>query len=270
LPSTATSLGDYALYAAFYNGTNLLNIGLTSVDFSSLTSLTKSYSMAYAFRGCKNLTSVDLSSLTTVSGLSAMNSAFYDCTGLTSINLSSLTTVSGNNALNSAFYGCTSLISVDLSSLTTVSGQNIMGSAFKSCTNLTSVNLSGLETIGANTSSVDCGQFGQFANNSNNLTSLTFPNLTAIYCTGSGTTTNGTFASNNKIQKFYFPKLNTITYGTGASSSNQTACNAIFYGCSALTELHFGAANRAAIQATTGYSTAWGRGAGNVTIYFDL
>ena len=68
----------------------------------------------------------------------------------------------------------------------------------------------------------------------------------------------------------YFPKLDTITYGTGASSSNQNACKNIFYNCSSLTELHFGAANQAAIEASPGYSTAWGRGAGNVTIYFDL
>ena len=68
----------------------------------------------------------------------------------------------------------------------------------------------------------------------------------------------------------YFPKLDTITYGTGASSSNQNACKYIFANCSSLTELHFGVANQAAIEASPGYSTAWGRGAGNVTIYFDL
>jgi hypothetical protein len=68
----------------------------------------------------------------------------------------------------------------------------------------------------------------------------------------------------------YFPKLDTITYGTGASTTNQNACKNIFYKCSSLTELHFAAANRTAIEASPGYSTAWGRGASNVTIYFDL
>ena len=68
----------------------------------------------------------------------------------------------------------------------------------------------------------------------------------------------------------YFPKLHTITYGTGTASGNQGACNYIFSNCSSLTELHFGAQYQSQIEATTGYSTAWGRGAGNVTIYFDL
>ena len=68
----------------------------------------------------------------------------------------------------------------------------------------------------------------------------------------------------------YFPKLTTITYGSGASSTNQNACKNVFNGCTSLTELHFGSANQSAIEATSGYSTAWGRGAGNVTIYFDL
>ena len=74
----------------------------------------------------------------------------------------------------------------------------------------------------------------------------------------------------NKVQKMYFPKLTQITYATGASSANRGACNYVFSNCSALTELHFAAANQAAIEASPGYSTAWGRGAGNVTIYFDL
>ena len=169
-----------------------------------------------------------------------------------------------------AFYGCTGLTSVDLSGLTTVSGSNALSYAFRDCTGLTSVLFTNLQTIGANSSSTDYGQFTQCFNNCTNLTSITFPKLEKIYCTGSSTTSYGTFASNNKVQKLYFPKLDTITYGSGASSSNQNACKNVFYGCAALTELHFASANQSAIQATAGYSTAWGRGAGNVTIYFDL
>lgn len=50
--------------------------------------------------------------------------------------------------------------------------------------------------------------------------------------------------------------------------SNVTAANNIFYSCSALTEIHFAAANQSAIEASTGYSTKWGRSA--ATVYFDL
>jgi hypothetical protein len=102
------------------------------------------------------------------------------------------------------------------------------------------------------------------------MTSMTFPELEAIYCNGGTSASYGTFANNTYIQKLYFPKLNTIAYGTDAASHNRHACKNVFAGCTALTELHFAAANQSAIEATDGYSTAWGRGAGNVTIYFDL
>ena len=265
LSSLTTVSNSQALYHAFFNCT-----GLTSVDLSSLTTVGIS-ALNYAFNGCSNLTSVDLSSLTTVSGSKALQNAFYNCTGLTgALDLSSLTTVSGSQALQYAFQNCTGLTSVDLSSLTTVSGTQALHSAFYGCTGLTSILFTNLQTIGENTSSTNYGQFTQCFNNCNNLTSITFPKLEKIYCTGGTTTSYGTFANNNKVQKMYFPKLDTITYGTGASATNQNACKNIFNGCSALTELHFGAANQAAIEATAGYSTAWGRGAGNVTIYFDL
>lgn len=42
-----------------------------------------------------------------------------------------------------------------------------------------------------------------------------------------------------------------------------------FVTCPQLSAIHFGAANETAIRATTGFATAWGRGAGNVQILFD-
>ena len=264
LPSTATDVGERALYYALYNSS-----GLTSADLSSLTEVSGTNAMEYMCYKCSNLTSVNLSNLTTVSGQNAMSHAF-DYSGLTSVNLSNLTTVSGGSGMDSCFNKCTGLTSVDLSSLTTVSSSQGMRYAFQDCTNLTSVLFTNLETIGLNTSSVNNAHFGACFNGCNNLTSLSFPKLTSIYCTGSTSNSLGTFYYCNKVQKFYFPKLNTITYGTGASSSNQNACKNIFSNCSSLTEIHFGAANQTAIQATTGYSTLWGRGAGNATVYFDL
>lgn len=228
-----------------------------------------SYALGYAFYGCTGITSADLSSLTTISGSYAMYYTFYNCTNLTSVDLRNLTFISNNNALNFTFRGCTALQSVDLSSLTTVDNTNSMAYSFYGCTNLASINFSNLTTIGANSSTSNYSHFAYAFNNCTSLTSITFPKLEKIYCTGSSTT-YGTFANNNKVQKFYFPKLNTITYGTGASSTYQNACKYIFSNCSALTELHFAAANQSAIEASPGYSTAWGRGAGNVTIYFDL
>ena len=69
---------------------------------------------------------------------------------------------------------------------------------------------------------------------------------------------------NDYIKKIYFPKLTSILNSDGADATY------VFTNCYQLTEIHFGAANQAAIEASPGYSTAWGRGAGNVTIYFDL
>ena len=289
LPNNATNVGDYGLAYAFRGC-----VALTNLDLSSLTNVSGSYALSYAFYNCTGLTSVDLSSLTTVNGTYAMYYAFDNCTNLTNLDLSSLTTISGTYAMYFAFYNCINLTSVDLSSLTTTNDLNVMASTFANCTGLTSLNLSGLttvkgglgsicsdctklssvnfnnlQTIGENNNNGGYGHFSQSFKNCNLLTSITFPNLKSIYCTGTSTS-NGTFANNNKVQKMYFPKLSTITYGSGASSSYQNASKNVFYGCSSLTELHFAATNQSAIQASAGYSTAWGRGAGNVTIYFDL
>ena len=269
LPDNATNLGNYALNYAFYNSS-----GLTSVNLSNLTTVSGGSAMNSAFYNCTGLTSVDLSSLTTVSGNSAMNNAFYNCTGLTSVDLSSLTTVSGNSAMSNAFKSCTGLTSVDLSNLTTVSGNSAMNSAFNNCTGLTSANFSNLRQIGSDTTkNQDYGQLNGCFNYCNKMTELSFPSLEKIYCTGSGLVSYGTFSNNNKVEKMYFPKLNTITYSpayTGTSTAYTGACNYVFANCSALTEIHFGAKNKEAIEATTGYPTLWGRGAGNATVYFDL
>ena len=189
-------------------------------------------------------------------------------TPITSVNFSSLIRITGYQALSSTFSSCTSLTSVDFSSLTTVTGDWALEFAFSSCTSLSSISFPVLQTIGLNSSSGSCGEFNGTFNNCTRLTSLSFPELTEIYSTSYYDEYSFTFALNNKVQKMYFPKLHTITYGQGAS--DQDGAKNVFYGCSSLTELHFGVANQAAIEASPGYSTAWGRGAGNVTIYFDL
>ncbi len=94
------------------------------------------------------------------------------------------------------------------------------------------------------------------------LTSLTFPELTCIvshYQTGMPTNGQGTFADNDCLEVINLPKVSAMT--------NQ---DYMFYGCTALTAIHFGAANQAAISATSGYSTKWGAPNSNCQIYFDL
>ena len=131
-----------AMYSCFYNCT-----GLTSINLSSLTTVSGSSSMYSCFQNCDGLTSIDFSSLTTVSGSNALQYCFDGCTGLTSVNLSSLTTVSGNYALQSCFDGCTGLTSVNLSSLTTVSGSGALQSCFDHCTKLSTISFPVLTSV---------------------------------------------------------------------------------------------------------------------------
>ena len=163
-----------------------------------------------------------------LSGRSAMNSCFSWCTGLTSVDLSSLMTISGENAMNSCFSSCTGLTSVDLSSLTTISGDNAMRNCFFICNSMISITLSALTTISGSTAMRGC------FTNCAAMTTISFPALTSI-------------ASN----------------AFGISSSSY-----IFFGCTALTEIHFRADMQATIEAMSGYANKWG--ASSSTIFFDL
>lgn len=168
LPANAVGISGYALYRALSSCTTL-----TSVDLSSLTTISGGYALSGAFSSCSSLTSVDLSSLATVSGAQALDYAFGSCSTLTSVDLSSLTTVSGEYALNTAFSGCAALTSVDLSSLTTVSGARALSHAFSDCAALTSVDLSSLATVSGSQA------FDDAFSGCTSLASLSFPALTA-------------------------------------------------------------------------------------------
>jgi hypothetical protein len=178
--------------------------------------------------------------------------------------------ITGNNALYTCFSQST-IQTVSFPELENITGSSALYQMFYFCSSVSSVTFPKLKTIGnpVVSSYMSNGQHFAYWYSTGSLTELSFPELTSIYCTGSSSF-YGTFYNCTSIKKFYFPKLTQITYGSGGSSTNQSACNYIFSNCSALTEIHFGSANQAAIEATTGYSTIWGRGAGNATIYFDL
>ena len=140
--SSVKSVPFYGLSYKFYKTSisGMLKIGLEG-DLSGRGAM---YS---CFSSCTGLTSVNLSSLTTVSGSSSMYSCFQNCDGLTSIDFSSLTTVSGSNALQYCFDGCTGLTSVNLSSLTTVSGSYALQSCFDYCTKLSTISFPALTSV---------------------------------------------------------------------------------------------------------------------------
>ena len=289
--SGVTDIGDSSLKYFRYYGTNI-----NSASFTNLTQITGRYALMHAFHS-SSVRFVSFPVLESLSGASCLERAFSECNSLQSIEFPSLVSISGNNALDSMCYNsrdaltsisfpvlkeitgksacsdiaftCSSLTSVTFPELETITGDTAFQNAFYSCKKLKSILFPKLKTIGNSTEdSLNYGQFS-WAFDNNSITSLEFPELTEIYCTGFSPSC-GTFYGNDRIQKMYFPKLSVIDKSPAYSSSNSTAQNHIFDNCYSLTEIHFGAANQAAIEATSGYPTLWGRGAGNATVYFDL
>ena len=223
------------------------------------------YALMYKFYRNGALKSVEFPALTTCSTSSCMNYAFANSTNIVTASFPALTTISAS-CWSYTFNGCTKLKTVDLSGLESITGTTAMQYAFGGCTALESVDFSSLKVIGnSTTTSTNYRQFYYTFQNCSKLTSLEFPSLEAIYCNGTANN-QGTFAYNNKITKIYLPKVTYI--GKTSGYSNETAGNNIFYSCSALAEIHFGAENQASIEACTGYATKFGRSAAQ--IYFDL
>ena len=218
----------------------------------------------------KAIVSVSFPDLENITGMSALYYAFQ-YSNVASINFPKLETITNDTAMQNAFSN-TPITSASFPELKVITGNNAISYCFAS-SSLTTMLFPKLERIGKPTVSqyvLDYGQLARLLYNVDGVETLTFPELKEIYCTGGSAAYSGTFAYNNKVKKMYFPKLDTITYGSGASTTNQNACKLILSNCDLLTELHFASANQSAIEASPGYSTAWGRGAGNVTIYFDL
>ena len=111
IPSSVTSIGDYAFY--YCSSLTSINIpdSVTSIgdyafyDCSSLTSINIPGSVtsigSYAFSYCSSLTSINIPGSVTSIG----SGAFRNCSSLTSINISNSVTSIGDYA----FYGCSGL-----------------------------------------------------------------------------------------------------------------------------------------------------------------
>lgn len=256
-----TDLANFALQYKFYN-----NPAISSASFPQLVQMSGESAFYHCFYGTP-IENISFPVLQSVTGYRGFYDAFAN-SSIQSVSFPALITVSGQYGFNYAFQNCRLITSASFPVLEEVTGGSSFDRCFYGCSALTSVSFPKLKKIGSDTAtSTDNLHFGN-AFVSTNVTSLEFPELTAIYCTGSGAY-SGTFYSNGTIQKMYFPKLAVIDKSP-AYTSNSTSQNYIFSRCDSLTELHFGAANQAAIEATEGYSTLWGHGAGNATVYFDL
>lgn len=176
----------------------------------------------------------------------------YKIPEVTSFSLPSNVTNVGKYALANAFYSCPSLTSVDLSSLTKVSGEDAFYEAFYNCTALTSVDLSSLTTLSGRNALASAFDVCTA------LTSVDFSSLTTV--SGYHALSN-TFSRCSSLTSLSFPALTVAGLQYGSSQFDN-----MLYGVTGCT-VHFPAAVKAKIEATSGYPNFGGT---NTTVLFDL
>lgn len=264
-----TDIGDKALYFFNYQCPRKIK----SVSFPHLTTVTGIRALQWSFYNTAEqatLENISFPQLVSVVGDYAFSNAFQASLG-TAVLFPVLDHVDGTNAFSRAFDSCRNLQSARFPALVSIKGSSAFSYAFSYCYAMTEVSFPKLTQIGRD-DVTNRNNNSHFASAFDKLmTEVTFPALEKIYCTGGSVAPYGTFYNNSYIQKLYFPKLTTIDKNPNfTGSGTSTSHTLIFSNCNALTEIHFGAANQAAIEASEGYPTLWGRGAGNATVYFDL
>lgn len=244
-PDLAT-VGDYGLHTFLYQCD-----ALETVDFPALSSADGSYALAQTFSLCKVLHEVSFPALTSVNGTYVLYQLIANSKTIAKIAFPELVYAKGTGCFMQLFYYCSELASAEFPKL---------------------------RIVDCNEKSTSSGK--QFCNiaSDTSVTELRFPSLEELYANGSSSSDapfysafRPTYGVSNKDCKMYFPKLVKIgTHYTGTRTVSDTAIRNMFCGCSYLKEIHFGAANQAAVEAMPGYDTLWGLGAGKATVYFDL
>ena len=238
----------------FFNCSNLINLDLSGVDLSKVTSFFNCIS------GCDDLETIDLDnakvsnavtqqffisknpymgggtpsivyklrnlSTVDVSNVTTMYNMFRGCTSLTSLDLSNWNTSSVSD-MSFMFRGCTSLTSLDLSNWNTSSVSN-MNNMFNECTSLTSLDLSNW-----NTSSVS--NMSYMFNGCTSLTSLDLSN----WDTSSVTSMEDMFNGCTSLTSLDLSNWNT------SSVSNMSY---MFYGCTNLSVVDLSSWNFASLE----------------------
>lgn len=129
-----------------------------------------------------------------------------------------------------AFHGCKNLVDVSLPNV-----ERIGAGAFKECTSLVNVDIPNAIEL-----------YGWVFKDCEKLTNVSAASVKSTYAS--------VFSNCSALRAIYLP--------------NCTYMLTCFVNCPALTEIHFAAANRTAIEALDGYASKFG--ATNATIYFDL
>ena len=238
--SSVTTIEKYGFNSAFSSAT----FTETDISFPVLTTV-KDYGFSNAFQGA-TFTETDISFPAVTTG-----NGFGNCfngSNITKLSFPSLVEIIGSME---QIARSTPLSEVEFPNLTSISGS--MRSAF-SGTLLTTLSFPKLtEIIGDST-------MQSIVSNCGNLTQLHFPVLESL------SSLEDAFAKCPLLTSLSFPKLTAII----SENAFRISSSYPSYATNTITELHFGAANQADIEATAGYSTLWGIGAGNATVYFDL
>lgn len=225
-------------------GGAFLNCEIGAFNFPLVTTI-KDYGFNSAFHGATfTETEITFPVLTVANGLRGT----FQKSNITKLSFPSLVEISGSME-NIA--GQSKLSEVEFPNLTTISGT--MRSAFEK-TLLTTLSFPKLKAISGDRS------METIVLGCQNLTQLQFPVLESL------SSLEDAFGKCPLLTSLSFPKLTEITSQNAFKISSSYPS----YATNTITELHFGAANQAAIEATAGYPTLWGIGAGKATVYFDL
>lgn len=231
-----------AFYLCKPEGTEKCNI-----EFTKLKTLHNSKNFYHTFEQCTAFDIISFPELTTI-GDDDFDHAFSNCSVSKVLfpELKSINYTSGDKKpCYYMFYNCKGLKEVAFPKLTDFSGEAPCELMFYN-SSLEYVYFNALTTI-SNSRPLKNAFWG-----SKSLKEVFFPALTTVY-----NMYNAFYDSS--IQKISFPAL------TGVAKA---AFDGAFNSCKALTEIHFPANMKTAIENITGYSSKWG--ATNATIYFDL
>ena len=162
-----------------------------------------------------------------------------------------LESVTGGYAFQNFFRNCANLESASFPALQTVSGNAAFENVFNSCVKLTDVSFPILRSLSGTRT------FGSIFFGCSSLESVEFPSLESL---AGANTIRKIFQNCQSVASVSFPSLNSIE-----SNSLIDA-----FADSYLTEAHFPASMESTIKSASSYGSNFGRGAGNMTIYFDL
>lgn len=199
---------------------------------------------------CYGLIEVDLGNLTTIA-TSGLYEAFYLCGNLKTVKADKITTIASNYACKSAFSG-TGVSNASMPNLVSITGKNACQDMFSNCV-FDKIGLDNLVTIDADDA---CREMFLGLK----IDTAEFPKLETI----TGNTACRNWFKQSTVKKIYFPMLTNISTSAFGTNNSYSA----FYGCTALTEIHFRADMQATIEAMSQYANKWG--ATNATIYFSL